>query len=132
MDFETKYKTGVLWQDLQHKELITLFKKLSDQDLMSSDPGLYTYTVGFLVMYASQHLSLEEGYMKEYNYTDREHHINTHKKFIKKIKDFRKEYKSYTPEAATTLLENIRDWILDHIIENDKKLGAFIVQKEKH
>ncbi len=130
MNFEPKYKTGVLWQDLQHKELINLFKKLSDQDLMSSDPGLYTYTVGFLVMYASQHLSLEEGYMEHYNYPDYDHHKKIHKEFINKIKDFRNKYKIYSPEAASTLLENIRSWIFNHIIENDKKLGEFIAQKE--
>ncbi len=131
MDFENKYRTGVLWQDLQHEKLINLFKKLSDHSLINSNPGFYTSTVGFLVMYASEHLSLEEGYMEKYGYPDQEYHINTHKEFIKKLKDFRKEYQSYTPEAATILLDNIRDWILNHISENDKKLGEFISQKEK-
>ncbi len=131
MDLENKFKTGVLWQDLQHKELINLFKKLSDHDLMSSDSSSYTYTVGFLVMYASQHLSLEEGYMNEYKYPDREHHAKAHKEFINKIKNFRKEHRTYSPESSIILLENIKDWILSHILENDIKLGDFIKQKEK-
>ncbi len=131
MDLEDKFKTGVLWQDLQHKELINLFKKLSDHDLMKSDSSSYSYTVGFLVMYASQHLSLEEGYMKAYEYPDLEHHANAHKDFIKKIKDFRKEHRTYSPEASEILIKNIKNWILSHILDNDVKLGEFIKLKEQ-
>ncbi len=132
MSLDAQYKTGLLWQDLQHKELIDLFNKLSDQNLKKTDPALFTYTIGFLVMYANQHLSLEEGYMDEYKYPDSEYHKKAHKEFIKKLKDFRKNHNSFSPDAVENLLENIKEWILDHIAENDKKLGLFILEKEKH
>jgi len=129
MSLDEQYKTGLLWQDLQHKELIDLFNKLSDQNLEKTDPTLFTYTIGFLVMYANQHLSLEEGYMDEYNYPDSEYHKKAHKEFIKKLKYFRKNHNSFSPDAVKNLLENIKEWILNHIAENDKKLGLFIIDK---
>ena len=82
-------------------------------------------------MYASQHLSLEEGYMDEYEYPDAEYHKKAHKEFIKKLKDFRKIHNSFSQDAIEDLLKNIKEWILNHISENDKKLGLFILETEK-
>lgn len=125
------YKTGVLWQDLQHKELIGLLERLSNPNPQDSSPSIYTYSVAFLVMYTSQHFSLEEGYMEAYTYPDRELHQSLHKEFLVRLKEFRSKYPSYSPEAADILLKNILNWILNHILENDQKLGEFIIEKEK-
>ena len=130
MSLDVRYKTGLLWQDLQHKELIDLFNQLSDQN-QKADSSLFTYTIGFLVMYANQHLSLEEGYMDEYDYPDAGYHKKAHKEFIKKLKDFRKDHTSFSQDAIESLLKNIKEWILNHISENDKKLGSFVLEKEK-
>nr|WP_319394571.1 hemerythrin family protein [uncultured Desulfobacter sp.] len=130
MSLDVYYKTGVLWQDLQHKELIDLFNKLSDQN-QKADSSSFTHTIGFLVMYANQHLSLEEGYMDEYEYPDAEYHKKAHKEFIRKLKSFRKDHNSFSHDAIENLLKDIKEWIINHILENDKKFGSFVLAKEE-
>ena len=103
MDINKKYQTGVLWQDIQHKEFIDLVNKFSNMQEDNSQASMYTYTLGFLVMYAHHHFNLEEGYMKKYLYPDFEHHQKEHKKLIQQLKDFRKKYPAYTPEAVEIL-----------------------------
>lgn len=129
--FDADYETGLLWQDLQHKELIDRFNMLSDQNLKTTDPALFTSTIGFLVMYAHHHLSLEEGYMDKYEYPGADAHKKAHREFIKMLKDFRKNHNSFSQNAVDKLLTGIKEWILNHILKNDKKLGLYIGEKEK-
>jgi len=129
--FDAHYETGVLWQDLQHKELIDRFNILSDQNFKTINPKLFTSTTGFLVMYSHHHLTLEEAYMEKYEYPDTEFHKKAHKEFIKMLKDFRKNHNSFSQNAVDKLLADIKEWILGHILENDKKLGWYIRETEK-
>ena len=130
MIIEKKYKTGVLWQDIQHKELVDLLKK-ADPKLKGFNASTYNYTLAFLVMYVNQHFSLEEGYMDTYDYPDKETHKKIHKEFVQQLKKYKAEYKTYSEEAAQKLIEKIKDWVLNHILKNDQNLGTFILEKEK-
>ena len=130
MEINKKYETGVLWQDLQHKELIDLLKK-ANPGSENFNASTYTYTLAFLVMYVNQHFSLEEGYMDHYGYPDSNTHKKIHKEFVQKLKKYKAEYKTYSRKSADKLIENIEDWVLNHILKNDQKLGTFILEKEK-
>ena len=131
MSLNEKYKTGVLWQDIQHKELIHTIKKMSAPTIQNSAVSSYTQTSAFLVMYAHHHFNLEEGYMEEYEYPDLEFHKKAHREFIIELKKFRKKFPTYSLKAVDVLKTNLQSWILNHIYGNDKKLGAFIVEKER-
>ncbi len=126
MTLETAYETGILWQDFQHKQLVDLLQRLKEKDEGELDQEMFDHTVGFLVMYVNHHFSLEEMYMDKYEYTGLEHHIQEHREFIDKLRDFREKNKTYSEEAARRLIVTISGWVLDHILENDIKLGEFL------
>ncbi len=131
MTLDTLYETGILWQDFQHKQLIDLLSSLEEKGEEKLDKEMFNNTVGFLVMYATHHFSLEQMYMEKYQYTDIENHIKEHNEFIGNIRKLREKYPTYSKEAAKKLLVTISDWILIHILENDKKLGEFLLLMEK-
>lgn len=131
MYLDKKYKTGVLWQDFQHGQLIDLFKKIKEARAQDKDKNLYRYTIAFLVMYVNHHFRLEEQYMEEYKYKDAQAHIEEHKKFIEELKMFRNEKNEYTTEASEELLTRIEEWVLSHILDTDQHLGEYIVKYEK-
>ena len=128
---DKKYETGILWQDTQHQQLIDLMEKLSDSNAKESDPKLFVYTTAFLAMYVTHHFSLEEQYMKTYGYPDLEFHLKEHKKYLAMVMQFRKEHTTFSREGAIFLEQSIIKLILEHITENDQKLGEFIVKEEK-
>ncbi len=131
MKFDTtKYETGVIWQDFQHKQLIDLFGKIKQAGSDDREKSLFPYTTGFLAMYVNHHFTLEEEYMAKYNYPDTEVHTQKHKAFIEEVKAFRKEHREYSAKAVGDLIVRIEDLILSHILENDQKLGKFILGKE--
>ena len=128
---EKKYETGILWQDTQHRQLIDLMEKLSDADSKETESKMFTYTTAFLAMYVTHHFNLEAQYMKAYEYPDLESHLEEHQKYIDLVKQFRKDHTSFSVEGALFLEKNILEWILNHIMENDQKLGAFIRGEER-
>lgn len=131
MKLDIKYKTGVVWQDFQHKQLIDLFEKVKDARSNNKDKNLYRYTLAFLAMYVNHHFSLEEKYMEKYKYPDKELHHKEHQAFIKELKEFRSENTDYSEAGTDDLLTRMGEWILSHILENDQKLGEFILSFEK-
>jgi hemerythrin-like metal-binding protein len=131
MGIEKKYLTGVLWQDFQHTKLITLLEKLKKSKNDGTDSKMFSYAVAFLAMYVNDHFDLEEAYMKEYSFPDTEQHVKEHKAYIKQIKQLRDNHSSYSPDAMETLEKSINEWILNHILKDDNKLGQFIAAKEK-
>ena len=131
MTLDAKYETGVVWQDFQHKQLIDLFEKIKEARSNHKDKNMYRYTIAFLAMYVNHHFKLEEEYMEKYNYPDKGVHQKEHREFVKELKEFRAENMEYSEAGTDDLLMRMGEWILSHILENDQKLGRYIMSFEK-
>ena len=126
-----KYYTGVVWQDFQHRQLMDLFFKVKEAKAKKQGDEVFKYSLAFLAMYVNHHFKLEEEYMDIYYYPDIELHKKEHKDLTKKIKAFRKSHTEYDDQAIDKLLVTLNNWILNHSLENDKKLGEYIVSCEQ-
>ncbi|THB81406.1 MAG: hypothetical protein D3926_02315 [Desulfobacteraceae bacterium] len=131
MKIDKKYETGVYWQDVQHGQMIDFYKQVLSRPSIARDPAMFSYSIGFLVMYADQHFKLEEAYMEKYNYPDTDTHTRHHREFIRELKAFKKKYTSYSDEAVSVLESKVGAWIKTHILENDQKLGAYLIRRQK-
>ena len=131
MALDQKYFTGVVWQDFQHQELMTLFSLLIKARADKQDKDAFRFAVAFLSMYVNHHFKLEEEYMDIYYYPEKNSHRKEHKKFVKTLKEFRIEHQGYSEEAIDELLKKINQWILNHIFGDDKQLGLHILNAEK-
>jgi len=131
MALDVQFKTGLLWQDTQHKEWIKLLDKLKGAKKKKQDHQLFASTISFLVMYANHHIGIENEYMKRYEYPERNFHMEEHRLFILRLKDFREKYRNFSDEATLKIIESMTEWVYSHILENDQKLGEFIIKKEQ-
>ena len=132
MPLDAKYETGVVWQDFQYKQLIDLFKQVKEARKNKKDQNLYRYTIAFLAMYVNHHFKLEEQYMEKYEYPDKENHMKEHQGFIKELKLFRLDNFDYSEQGSDDLVKRMGNWILDHILGDDKSLGQYILAVEKN
>ncbi len=130
MSLGEKYNTGVVWQDFQHRQLMDLFFKVKEAKANDTGKDVLKYSVAFLAMYVNHHFKLEEEYMDIYYYPDTQKHKQEHKDLIKKIKIFREKFASYDDKAIDKLLVTLNNWILNHILGDDKKLGDYILSAE--
>lgn len=131
MKLDVEYETGVVWQDFQHKQLIDLFEKIKQAKSNNKDKNLYRYTLAFLAMYVNHHFKLEEEYMEKYDYPDKAIHQKEHQAFVKELKEFKAENEAYSEAGTDDLLTRMGEWILSHILENDQKLGEYILSFEQ-
>lgn len=131
MDLSMNYQTGLLWQDAQHREWIYFYEKLEKAINEKQDHAIFNEMISFLVMYVSHHFALEKAYMEKYDYPEKRFHLEEHRLYILRLKDFREKHHTYSRSASLKLIEEMTNWIYSHIMENDIKLGKFILQKER-
>lgn len=120
--------TGVAEIDAQHRILVdTLIEagaKLGDD---GSDP-LFEQITRDLLAYAIYHFDTEEQLMRQSGYAREAAatHIAEHRGFSEQIVALRNDARRGGPDARNALLAFLRDWLINHILTSDQRLGQFI------
>ena len=123
-----KYRVGIDAVDDQHKELFRLTGELSES--IDRDAELdKNYLIARLEVYSLYHFTSEEHLMEKYNYPDFEKHKQEHKTFFSEINSFKTKHKEGAPLLARNILLYLSGWFRKHIVENDKKFGKFLEEK---
>lgn len=130
------YVTGVPEIDEQHMILVHTLNEASEKlGEDSSIENLQEITQN-LLSYALYHFDTEEELMQEYGYEsesedEADTHMKQHRAFSAKVVAVRDGLKSNTPIAPEDLLDFLNDWLVNHILNTDKKLAAFIIAKRE-
>ena len=128
-DLETGF--GVI--DMQHKELVSKINQLVDV-LQGVDTGFSLDELFvFLEEYVDVHFRTEEMYMEQTGYPEAQEHKEIHHWFEEKVREMHAKY--LRDGRSDSLMEDVEkfliDWLSDHILKTDKKLGAYLMQKLK-
>lgn len=89
----------------------------------------------FLEYYVTEHFRAEEDFMSKYNYFHGyAAHKADHAQFMKDFNAFKNEFttKGASSSLALQLQYWLFNWLTIHIGREDKKLGAFMLAKQKH
>ncbi|QOX62705.1 bacteriohemerythrin [Anoxybacterium hadale] len=114
--------------DEQHR---TWFDK-ADQLFEAGKKGQAKEFVGqmldFLDDYTKKHFSDEEKYMLSINYPEYDRQKNLHTAFIGELAKLKKEFNESGGNILVVLNANqmVVDWLVKHISNEDKKIGAFV------
>lgn len=109
--------------DSQHKKLLGLYNNLHESLLhgtIEEATEQKKKTLDSLVDYIEYHFQSEEQHLKELNYADYEEHCLVHQNFSNKIKTLQKDIENGNMVFTTSLIKLLRNWILDHILKEDK------------
>ncbi len=124
MNDENNYKLGIIWQDVQHRRIIEIIKKIN------SNPHVdYMSIFAELTIYTKDHFDTEEQYMRDFAYDKTEAHIEEHKDFVKKIGEISKKC-IVDNDLHSGLSSFLKDWLLNHILVVDKELADFLLKYE--
>ncbi|ACF13531.1 hemerythrin-like metal-binding protein [Chloroherpeton thalassium ATCC 35110] len=102
-------ETGIIWQDLQHKELVEAVKTLYTAISKKKPEEEVQKIVAFLYDYTVHHFSMEEKHMEEYGYPDMLQHVDQHQRFIRMLEDFEKERKNSKVLANLSLCNDLQN-----------------------
>lgn len=123
-----EYRTNVAKMDEEHRALFKkadmFYKKLSTGENIAVNDIL-----NFLVGFSEAHFKEEEQLMKDYAYPDLENHRAKHERFLQQVGEIRKSRRHGKIQSGIDCTTFLRDWIIQHILTEDKKYGPFLNQK---
>ena len=129
MTFTQSLSVGYNAIDEQHIRWIDLINAVYNSLSSGSSRDVLGKVLKDLVDYTVWHFGFENKMMAEYNYPDKESHMKLHRDFIAEIKNLESRYDSGEEIMGVNVLEFLKDWLSDHIMKIDTKLGAFLESK---
>lgn len=121
--------TGVTEQDNQHKKLIDLINQLNDAMKDGKGNEVMGKVLAELVNYTVFHFGYEEKLMAQYKTDDTPAHKAEHVKFVQTAGDFKRKFDSGNAVVSVEIMNFLRDWLTNHIMKTDKKLGQALVKQ---
>ena len=125
------YSVGIKVIDDQHIKLVGLTNKLFSSCVAGGEKAkidsVFMDVVNEVVDYVGYHFSTEEKIMERIAYPDYKQHKQEHINFVKEVLAKVEEFKFGKINTAISFVFYLRDWILQHIAVNDKKLGTYIL-----
>ncbi len=130
IEWRLEYNTGVSSMDLQHHKLVELLDLLHKK-IGHTQNDYHTdldYILNELLCYAKVHFHDEEELLKRFFYPGIQDHIAKHGELVAQLADNVEAYGNGNL-SAVKLACFVKNWILNHIIEEDKKYGIFLLEK---
>ena len=133
-----KAKFGIAWSDnysighelvdSQHKRLFEMVSALVESCMDGRDSEMVKETLGFLADYTVRHFSEEEALQLKYDYPEYDKHKQMHEDFKVTVGDLIQDYikNSSTTELSNNVNKIVVKWLVQHILNEDKKIGTHI------
>lgn len=122
-----EYYTHIAQIDEEHQKLFDIINEvfsLSQNELIPDKYDHIRTILGDLIDYARFHFSHEEEYMKSIGYKGMFMQKVQHDAFMKKIESYDlEEIDEHQQEALSDLLTYLGDWLVNHILEEDKSIS---------
>ncbi len=128
MEWDENFSVGVDEIDDDHKKLVEHLNELHD----AVTGGIGHIALGKilegLMLYTVYHFSHEERLFLHAQYPGYEGHKREHERLTDQVKAV---YETFTADPlgmlAMEVLDFLKDWIAIHIMQSDKKAGAYLV-----
>ncbi len=123
------YETSIVTLDNEHRELIVEINRLYEAIRDKREAEVLEGILTMLEKYTVDHFEHEEQLMSQYGYPDLEEHKKVHRDLIQTVEELKEKASSGTEDLAQQLLKFLRYWLLEHIVEVDKKYGEHLVAR---
>lgn len=123
IEWEDSYSVFVPEMDEQHKRLIKILNDLHDAMTKGRSRQQLGITLSNLVRYTNSHFVAEEKFMEGMNFGQFRLHVAKHRKLTEQVMDYKRRFDADEAISAVELLEFLRDWLVQHILQDDRMYG---------
>lgn len=125
--WKKEFSIGLDDLDSQHKLFLDYLNDCYDKVSQGQHAGIPLKLVNKLKMYGKEHFLYEENLMQFTHFPDLEKHREQHRYFESQISELESSARlGDDAKTAKNILIFMRDWFLNHIIEEDRKLSIHI------
>jgi hemerythrin len=119
-----KYSVNNNELDEHHKTLFDIFNRLYDNCLLHDKAHCIDPIIEELKSYSNYHFTAEEHHMGNIGYKEIDNHIAEHGDFTQRTLQLQQVADKDEPEATKELVAFLGNWLLHHVIEEDKKYAV--------
>lgn len=113
--------------DNQHRELYRRLDRFLDSVLQGEGKQEVGQILKFLIDYCVVHFGTEELYMQKHEYPGYPAHKKAHERLTNDVLNIQRQIEEgITSEHIITLINQLGDWVTEHIEKMDKELGAYL------
>ncbi len=129
--WDANFETGVSEIDEQHRILVNTINEAAITLGETGNISVLEQITNDLLSYALYHFETEEELMGKYGYDEQREeeqkiHLAQHRDFSATVVSVKDNMKSGKLITKDELLNFLKEWLINHILYTDKKLGAFI------
>lgn len=124
--WKESFNTGVDDIDIQHRMFLDLLNECSEYSYSNNCSGVVPEMVARMKAYAEMHFAFEEHLMRSVNFVGCTQHEAQHEYFKRQVGELEAIARSGVNEKASSLAVFMRDWLINHILEEDKKYTPFL------
>ncbi len=120
------YTVKVRQFDDQHKKLMEIVNKL--HDVVRADKGLLIQAdvLTSMAAYIQTHFSDEERLMRHHVFPGYVPHKKAHDQMLTQVRNFQRKVETGENTVTHGVMIFLKDWLVQHILEEDAKYGPFM------
>jgi len=126
LEWNDSLKVNIRQIDEHHKQLVSYINELYRAMKGGKPRQVSGKILGDLINYTAYHFQYEEGLFDQYGYPETVQHKELHKKLVAKVVDFQKQFEQGDSKLEMSLMEFLKDWLVNHIMKTDKRYVAFL------
>jgi hemerythrin-like metal-binding domain len=124
-----KYSMQIKEIDDQHKVLVGMINELHDAMKQAKSKEVSLEIINKMAEYTKFHFSTEEKYMTRFAYPDYAEHKREHENFVENVIKFKEDYENGKAGVSYDILNFLKDWLVGHIQDSDKKYAPLFIEK---
>ncbi|OHD60499.1 MAG: hemerythrin [Spirochaetes bacterium GWF1_49_6] len=115
--------------DTQHMKLVDIINSLYDAMREGKGKTVLETILDEMADYSVVHFTYEEKILSDNGYPELGRHKFQHDDFVNKVKQFKREFASGKMLVSIEVLNFLRDWLISHIADSDKKYAVYLTEK---
>ncbi|MGC4048345.1 MAG: bacteriohemerythrin [Paludibaculum sp.] len=122
------YSVQVPEIDEQHKRLVAIINRLQDAMLQGQGRAVIESVLSDLEDYTRTHFTFEEDLLAKHGYPKFMAHEAQHRAFVAQLMQLRAEYRAGSITMSVQVMEFMKDWLTQHIMQEDRGYSVHLVR----
>jgi hemerythrin len=125
-EFSDDLRVGHDEIDHQHAAMYEAVNRLHDALRAGRSRQELGDILAFLRAYTVDHFQMEETFMRETRYPGLVPHQALHEELVRQVRELEEKYATGTMTLSIMTMHFLRDWLTNHIQDEDRKLATFL------
>ncbi len=123
-------KIGETTIDTEHDLQMQMLDSLAESLQKGGDFSPARYILEQFIEFSDMHFLSEQLVMRLHSYPNYEAHLEAHTQLMKKVREIRDSVLRGEDSPSLQLVQQLREWLLQHIAAEDVAFGEFLRTKE--